>query len=106
MTQLMIRERLPNRRDSETRVFEHGTHTGFLTESFYENGKRAEVFVNFTGAFSTSDVAAAARDAAVLVSIALQHGVPTEMMRAAVTRLDNGEPASITGRILDELCAE
>ena len=102
----MTRNRLPDRRGGETRDLAYRGQAAQLTVGRYDDGRAAEVFVSFVGQFSTSDAAAAARDAAVLVSIALQHGVPVEVMRAAVTRLDGGEPASITGWLLDALCEE
>jgi hypothetical protein len=43
------------------------------------------------------------RDAAVCLSIALQHGVPAEAIRSAVTRDSHGEPSGIVGAVLDLL---
>ena len=44
-----------------------------------------------------------ARDAAVLLSLALQHGVPPETIRHAVTRGASEEPASILGAVVDSI---
>ena len=46
-----------------------------------------------------------ARDAAVVLSLALQHGIPIETIRHAVTRSGSGEAASILGAIVDVLPA-
>ena len=103
----MNRDRLPNRRISQTRIFGafgRRRRPGMISTTRYPDGRLAEVFVSFEDEFSTSEAAAVARDASVLVSIALQHGVPVEPMRAAITRLDDETPASIVGQILDELC--
>jgi ribonucleoside-diphosphate reductase alpha chain len=43
------------------------------------------------------------RDAAVLMSIALQHGAPIETMRRAVTRNVDGSPQGPIGKLLDLL---
>ena len=71
-----------------------------VTVGFYADGTPGEVFIDSrkTG----GDVEAVARDAAVLLSLGLQHGVPIEAIRHAVTR--NGAssaPASIIGAVID-----
>jgi hypothetical protein len=47
-----------------------------------------------------------ARDAAVLVSIALQCGADPEAIRGAVTRDHTGEAAGPVGKLLDLLAGE
>ena len=89
------RNRLPNRRPHETFDF---VHDGV---AYTMSVGDAEVFVSCSK--NTSTYEALARDAAVLISLALQYGTPAEVMRGAITRLDNGEPASLTGRMLDEM---
>ena len=49
------------------------------------------------------DVQFTARDGAVVLSLALQHGTPIETIRHAVTRDKSGEGASILGAIVDAL---
>jgi hypothetical protein len=44
-------------------------------------------------------------DAAVVLSLALQHGTPVDAIRHAITRNGRGEPSSILGAILDRLQA-
>ena len=55
-----------------------------------------EVFID--GGKTGQDVQSTARDAAVVLSLALQHGTPIEVIRHAVTRSGSGEAASILGR--------
>ena len=55
------------------------------------------------GCKTGNDVQSTARDAAVVLSLALQHGTPIEAIRHAVTRSGSGEAASILGAIVDRL---
>ena len=50
-----------------------------------------------------SDLEATARDAAIVLSIAVQYGVPLEPIRHAVTRNADGSPSSIIGAVLERL---
>ena len=97
----MSRAELPNRRAQESFEFEYQGIGYTMSLGRFENGPLAEVFVEC--AKSTSDYESLARDSAVIISIALQHGVPLQIMRSAVTRLNGGRPASLTGRMLDEM---
>jgi len=101
----MTRDRLANRRPSVVFRFEH-QYTGYLgSYSVYPDGRAAELFVDTYDPGST--MASILRDAAVLTSIALQHGAPLETLRTALTRLENGtSPASPIGSALDALAAE
>jgi ribonucleoside-diphosphate reductase alpha chain len=60
-----------------------------------------EVFIN--GGRTGSDMDAVTRDAAVLLSIALQYGVPVETIAHAITRESNGSASSIIGAVVDRL---
>ena len=60
-----------------------------------------EVFISGSKAGSTTE--AVARDGAVLLSIALQHGVPLETIKHALTREGNGTPSTIIGAVVDRL---
>ena len=64
-------------------------------------GALAEVFVDVGK--SGTDIASVARDAGVLLSLALQHGTAIETIRHAVTRNGSGEAASILGAVADHL---
>jgi hypothetical protein len=69
--------------------------------SRFDDGSLAEVFID--NHKCTSDLSSDARDAAVALSISLQHGVPPEAIRDAVTRDANGEASGILGCVLDLL---
>jgi hypothetical protein len=93
------RRRLSNRRCSES--FEltcHGLHYT-VTVSRFDDGSLGEVFINNSKPGSASDINA--RDAAVVVSIALQHGVPADTIRHALLRDAQGVASSPLGRALD-----
>jgi hypothetical protein len=92
---------LPNRRAAETFEVKHGSHTVTVTVGYYANGSLGEVFV--TDPKVGSSMEAIARDAAVLLSIAIQHHVPLETIRHAITREQDGSPSSIIGAVLDQL---
>jgi ribonucleoside-diphosphate reductase alpha chain len=71
------------------------------TISRYLNGDLAEIFLSNAKAGSHSD--AAAKDSAVVCSLALQHGVPVETIRHALLRDPHGNPSSPLGCALDRL---
>jgi ribonucleoside-diphosphate reductase alpha chain len=93
------RQRLPNRRASESFTFECNNLHYTATISRYADGRLAEIFLGNAKAGSHSD--AAAKDSAVVCSIALQHGVPVETIRKALLRDARGNPASPLGAALD-----
>jgi hypothetical protein len=97
----MNRHRLPNRRAHEIIEFQFRGLAYTAGFGHFENGDLAEIFLECVKAQSQS--AADARDAAVCLSIALQHGVPSEAIRCAVTRDGHGEPSGIVGAVLDLL---
>ena len=81
----MNRRILPQRRRAETFTVIHWNQPFTVTAGFFDDGTIGEVFVNSrkTG----GDVEAIARDAAVVISLALQHGTPIETIRRAVTKV-------------------
>jgi len=100
---MTTREALPNRRMSTTVKFRFGgqNRAYHLTCGYYADGRLGEVFVN--GGKAGQEVDALARDGAVLISLALQHGVPTQIMRGAITRNRDGTPSTVIGAVLDKL---
>jgi len=97
----MTRETLPLRRRSETFELPFG---GFkephvVTLGYYEDGRIGEVFIN--GGKSGEIVEAIARDSAVILSMALQHGVPLDTIARALTRDGQGQPQTVVGVIVD-----
>jgi hypothetical protein len=67
----------------------------------YSDGGIAEVFLTNHKAGSTAGILAS--DSAVLCSIALQHGVPVDVIRRALMRDPHGKASSPLGRVLDRI---
>jgi hypothetical protein len=99
----MSRLQLPNRRPHELQelVFQGQIFT--LGVGRFDDGALGEIFLD---ASKSSQLTAIARDAAVCLSIALQHGVPADAIRSAVTREASGAPAGLVGAVLDLLQGE
>jgi hypothetical protein len=94
------RLRLPNRRASTTFGFTCGPHRYIATVSFFPGTDRlAEIFLG--NGRAGSDVDAAAKDSAVVASIALQHGVPVDVIRMALLRDSRGNANGPLGAALD-----
>lgn len=70
----------------------------------YLDGKIGEVFINTQKIGTSSDVLV--RDAAVILSIAMQYGAPLEVMSRAITRNPDGQPSGPIGELLDKLASE
>jgi hypothetical protein len=100
----MTRQRLPNRRSCETFNFECNGLAYTTSISRFGDGRLAEIFLSNSKAGSHSD--SAAKDSAVVCSIALQHGVPLETIRHAQLRDARGVASSPLGRALDLLSKE
>ena len=98
-----MRQVLPQRRRAET--FDCGSwdQPFVVTVGFFADGTPGEVFIDSrkTG----GDVEAIARDAAVVISLSLQHGAAVETIRHASYAQQHGSPASILGAVIDCLSA-
>src|ERR1700691_5819790 len=99
-----IRTRLPDRRGHVGLDFEADGFRYTAGLGFFEDGRLAEVFLN-SGKIGTA-IETAARDSAVVASIALQHGVSPHTIRHALTRNGNGEASGPLGTLLDLLASE
>ena len=97
------RRPLPMRRRCETFELPFGglTKGHVVTVGYYADDTPGEVFIS--GGKSGEQVEAIARDGAVVLSLALQYGVPLESVRSAITRTGSGEPSSIVGAVVDRL---
>ena len=95
----MKRHRLPNRRAHETRSIDFDGRRFSLGVGRFPDGSPAEVFVNAPKAGSGYD--ALARDAGILLSLALQSGASLSDIRKALSREPGGDPASLLGAIAD-----
>jgi hypothetical protein len=97
---MVMRKLLPNRRAHEAFHFFH------WGQKFIAGIGRAvptapvsEVWIN-TGKTGTQ-AETLARDSAVLLSLALQHGTPIATMQKAITRNADGTPSGPIGQLLD-----
>jgi hypothetical protein len=96
-----MRERLSNRRASEMFEVEALNLPFTVGISKYADGRMAEVFINNHKAGSAAGIMAS--DLAVVCSIALQYGVPVEVIRNALSRDAQGKASSPLGAALDQL---
>jgi hypothetical protein len=95
------RTRLPNRRPNETQEFDRdGIHVK-MTIGYKPDGSIGEVFLNADRADSMLDVLMS--DAAIIASIALQHGVPIRQIVHALKRDRFGIASSPIGAALDRI---
>lgn len=72
------RERLPAERLATTHKFEIGNHEGYLTVGLYEDGRPGELFIRMAKEGST--ISGLMDSFATSISIALQYGVPVEVL--------------------------
>jgi hypothetical protein len=93
------RRRLPNRRFNETFSIEASGLPFTVTVARFDDGTLAEVFISNHKAGSHADIAA--RDSAVVASLALQHGVPVDVLRLALIRDARGVASGPLGAALD-----
>jgi hypothetical protein len=95
----MTRERLSNRRPALTFDLEVGGLHYVVSVGHFVDGALAEIFITNGKAGSDSDTAA--RDSAVVASIALQFGVPLDLLRHALMRDAQDRPSGFLGTALD-----
>jgi hypothetical protein len=95
------RLRLPNRRASRSFDFEHAGMKFTATVSYFGDGRLAEIFLQNHKNGSQSD--AIAKDSAVVCSIALQYGVPLDVIRRALMRDSQGRANTPLAGALDLL---
>jgi hypothetical protein len=97
------RRTLPQRRRCETFEIAFGglDRRYTITVGYFADGAIGEAFIN--GGKSGQAVEAIARDGAVILSLALQYGADLDNIKSAITRDEQGEPASIVGVVVDRL---
>jgi hypothetical protein len=98
---MSTRERLPDRRASETFSLECAGLSYVATISRFDDGRIGEIFLTNHKAGSAADTAA--RDAAITFSIAVQHGANPEVIRRALCRDSRGQASGPLGVALDLL---
>jgi hypothetical protein len=101
---MTAREHLENRRLSENFTFELDGLRFTATVSRFPDGRIAELFLNNHKAGNQSDTNA--RDAAILLSFALQHGADINAIRRAICRDSRGRALGPLGAALDLLGGE
>lgn len=99
------RKVLPNRRSGENIEITHGGQNSkfVITLGRYPDGTIGEVFIS--GSKSGSSFDGVARDGAILLSLCMQHGVPLETIKHAMTREPDGSASTIVGAVVDKLCS-
>jgi hypothetical protein len=95
------RRRLPNRRASETFELNAAGLHYTATVSRFDDGRIGEIFLNNHKSNSSADVAA--RDSAIVFSIAVQCGADVETIRRALCRDARGNASGPLGVVLDRL---
>jgi hypothetical protein len=98
------RERLPNRRATETFTFELEGLRFTASVSRFPDGRIGELFVNNHKAGNQVDTNA--HDAAILLSFALQDGADIAAIRKALCRDSAGRALGPIGRALEILARE
>jgi hypothetical protein len=95
------RNRLPNKRACETIAFERDGSQYQMTVGFYPDGRPGEIFLNHDRSDSLLDILTS--DAAILASLALQHGCTLETIAHALKRDGRGVAASPIGAAVDQI---
>jgi hypothetical protein len=99
------RERLPDRRLSESFDIEitsgRFSRRYRVTTSHFADGRLGKIFISNNKSGSDSDTAA--RDSAVVCSIALQYSAPVDVIRKALMRDSQGRPNGPLGTALDAI---
>ena len=98
---MIARRRLPTRRYSENFNTEFHGPKYAVTFTRFDDGTLAEVFVSNHKAGNASDVAA--RDAGILLSFCLQHGVAAQTIARALSRNSDGSAGGLMAAVLDEI---
>jgi hypothetical protein len=100
----MQRQRLPNRRASETFDVEVAGLKYTATVSRFADGRIGELFL--TNHKNNSGADANARDTAIVFSFAVQHGADPEAIRRALCRDVKGNASGPLGAALDLIVGE
>jgi len=102
----MTRTRLPTRRPNATMEVRFGAFTFTVTVGFDMTGRPREVFAD--GAKIGTDIGHIVSDACVVISLALQHSCPPELLPKSMGRVPYPErgqgfcgPASALGMIAE-----
>jgi hypothetical protein len=97
---MTARQRLSNRREHELFDFVHGGFVFTAGIGRFPDGRLAEIFLNSSSKTGTA-IDVTARDAAIVVSLALQRGVTPDELRRALTRNGAGSAGGPLAAVLD-----
>jgi hypothetical protein len=89
------------RRANETFAFHWRGMAFTATFSRFDDGRLAEIFL--TNGKANTDADTAARDSAVVASLALQHGADVEILRGALLRDSSGEASGPLGCVMSAM---
>jgi hypothetical protein len=95
------RHRLPTRRGAVALELEHVGHRYRMHVGYFPDGGIGELFLDAAKQNSALDALAA--DAAILISLLLQHGATPAEIGHALRRSRDGSPASLIGAAVDRL---
>lgn len=95
----MTRARLPDRRAADAVTFEHDGRPWTATFGRTSEGQLLDIFID---APKASPLADAAREAAILTSLALQHGCTVETIGHSLNGRDAGPIGAALKLILEE----
>jgi hypothetical protein len=95
------RRRLPHRRGAVALDIEHAGHRYRMHIGYFSDGAVGEIFLDATKQNSMLDAFAA--DAAILLSLLLQHSVTPAEIGHALRRAPDGTAASLIGAVVDRL---
>ena len=101
---MSTRERPPDRRPSELFDFQAMDLRFTASISRYPDGRIAELFCDNHKA--GSQIGTLVRDAAILLSFALQHGADIEAIRRALCRDSSGRALGPIGQALDLIAGQ
>jgi hypothetical protein len=103
----VTRDILPTRRSSVNFTLEFQGERYDVTTGFYNDNRFGEIFINRVRDKSAAKLGqqleATCRDVAIVMSLALQHGVDLADLKHSITRDDDGAPMSIVGAIVDSV---
>ena len=102
---MTTRRPLPHRRHCETFKLPFGPkqQTLHVTIGFFDHAGREPGEIFIAGSKSGQDFEAICRDSAILLSLCLQHSVPLEVIRGALTRNEDGTPSTVVGAVVERL---
>ena len=97
----MMRRKLPQRRGAVAIEFEHAGHRFRMQAGYFADGALGEIFLDAQKQNSALDAVAA--DAAILISLLLQHGATAAEIGHALRRTPDGTAASLIGAVVDQI---